>query len=114
MARAAAGFTPPDRGPAPPLTALQYALCALGVPLMAVMFAFGILGLIVMMDPQGTGSVSQTQFAQQWKWLVNKNLFFQPFAVNFGAIGLIFCISRLVSHHKLKRGGGGAKGVKAE
>lgn len=31
--------------------------------------------------------MSQTEFADFWRWLVQKNAFFQPFTVNFGAIG---------------------------
>lgn len=38
-------------------------------------------------DPEGVKPVSQTAFAQRWRWLIQKNLFFQPFAVNFGGIG---------------------------
>jgi hypothetical protein len=38
-------------------------------------------------DTEGTGALAQTEFAKHWKWLINKNAFFQPFMVNFGAIG---------------------------
>jgi hypothetical protein len=38
-------------------------------------------------DTEGIGALAQTEFAKHWKWLINKNAFFQPFMVNFGAIG---------------------------
>lgn len=42
-------------------------------------------------DEGGSKPLSQTAFAANWRWLIGKNAFFQPFAVNFGAIGASAC-----------------------
>ncbi|GBF88564.1 hypothetical protein Rsub_01279 [Raphidocelis subcapitata] len=77
-----------------------YALHALAALLLLALFAVGLAGLLIIMDGEGKNALSRTVYAEHWRWLISKNAFFQPFAVNFGAIGFGYCVSKLLSHHR--------------
>lgn len=54
-------------------------------------------------DDENELSISKTDFADRWRWLIAKNAFVQPFAVNFGLIGAGYCVSKLLGHHRRRR-----------
>lgn len=83
----------PKPPPPRPLTPRARLLLLLLLPLSIAGFCVGCAGMLVLMDlPLLAGSA----FATAWRALLAKNLFFQPFFFNFGAIASIACVARLV------------------
>jgi hypothetical protein len=63
-------------------------------------FLVGFAGMVVLVGPQDLPLVADSAFSRAWRDLLAKNLFFQPFLFNFGAIASVACVMRLAEDRR--------------
>ncbi|EFJ50169.1 hypothetical protein VOLCADRAFT_104005 [Volvox carteri f. nagariensis] len=81
-----------------PLRPILVAGLAILLPICFSAFVIGIFGMRILLDEDGSSSLSRSVFGQYYKRLIAINPFFSALIFNGGMIGSMFCVTKLVEH----------------
>ncbi|PNH11185.1 hypothetical protein TSOC_002009 [Tetrabaena socialis] len=94
---------PPKKKDPVVLKPLQLVGVMAALPVTLAFFIIGALGIAVLLDTEGTSSLSRSPFGVGYRKLTQTNPFFSAMFVNGGMIGSLFCIVSLLDHVKAKK-----------